>query len=60
MTHTGDLVVVLFGGRVPFVLRQQGKRYTLIGECYIHDVMDGEAIDMWREGRLRDETFVLA
>ena len=42
----GDVVCVLYGGRVPFVLRPCGKGYTLIGECYIHGLMDGEAIDM--------------
>ena len=42
----GDIVCVLYGGRVPFVLRPCEKGYTLIGECYIHGLMDGEAMDM--------------
>jgi hypothetical protein len=59
-TRAGDLVAVFFGGRVPFILRQYNSCYVLLGECYIHGIMDGEAIDGWREGRLRESTFVLA
>lgn len=42
----GDVVVILWGGAVPFVLRRrpQGDGYWLIGECYVHGVMFGELI----------------
>jgi hypothetical protein len=59
-TRAGDLVVVFFGGRVPFILRQNEKCYALLGECYMHGIMDGEAIDGWRKERLQENTFVLA
>lgn len=39
----GDLAVILDGGRVPFVLRRSGKNFRLIGDCYIHGIMHGEA-----------------
>jgi hypothetical protein len=45
-TRPTDLLVVLFGGRVPFILRNYGSYYKLIGECYVNGLMDGEAIDM--------------
>lgn len=44
-----DVVVVLCGEKVPFILRSVAesrdgeKRYTLIGDAYIHDLMKGEA-----------------
>lgn len=45
----GDMVAVLYGARVPFVLREiEGKdgkgtgRFRLIGECYVHGLMDGQ------------------
>lgn len=45
-----DLVCILYGCSVPVVLRRQrdlmGTEYfQLIGECYVHGMMDGEAVD---------------
>lgn len=49
----GDEVWDLVGGDVPFLLRQgtsdskheDGRRYRLIGECYVHGIMSGELWD---------------
>jgi hypothetical protein len=42
-TAVGDHIVIFPGATIPFVLREAGpSRYTLVGECYVHDVMDGE------------------
>jgi hypothetical protein len=49
----GDEVFLLGGAPVPFVLRRrQVKRYILVGDAYIHGVMEGEitetaAMDNW-------------
>ena len=50
--QTGDLIAVLAGGNIPFVLRPavvEGSPprqwYRLIGDSYIHGIMDGEAFD---------------
>ncbi|KAF1964026.1 HET-domain-containing protein [Bimuria novae-zelandiae CBS 107.79] len=44
----GDLICILLGGEVPYVLRridnQSQDYYTMVGECYVHGIMDGEAI----------------
>lgn len=46
-TRLGDKVVVLFGGRTPFILRKARKgRYEFLGECYVHGIMNGEADEM--------------
>ena len=49
--QTGDHVFVLLGARVPFVLRPiqlvggSRNRYEMVGEAYIHGIMQGEALD---------------
>ncbi|KAJ5261074.1 HET-domain-containing protein [Penicillium angulare] len=41
-----DNVVILEGSRVPFILRKvDGGFWKVIGECYIHGIMYGEAFD---------------
>lgn len=44
----GDIVTVLFGGNVPYVLRRTGSKYRFIGECYVPDLMSGESVKQWR------------
>ncbi|PMD28506.1 hypothetical protein NA56DRAFT_542336, partial [Hyaloscypha hepaticicola] len=41
----GDVVAVLLGGSVPFVLHRQVSKFTLLGESYIHGMMNGEVIE---------------
>jgi hypothetical protein len=48
----GDLVAVLAGGKAPYVLRLENsleqevsrKCYSILGDAYIHGVMDGEFV----------------
>ncbi|KAL9562961.1 hypothetical protein ACKAV7_012912 [Fusarium commune] len=41
----GDLVVILYGSKVPFVVREkEDGRYSLVGECYMDGIMRGEGI----------------
>jgi hypothetical protein len=41
-----DIVVVLLGGHVPFVLRAtDSNQWKLTGECYVHGIMNGEALE---------------
>ena len=40
-----DMVCVLLGCSVPVVIRREApNRYALVGECYMHGIMDGEAL----------------
>ena len=54
--EAGDLIVVLYGANIPFLLRpieplvghhengdHSSERYHLIGECFVEGFMDGEA-----------------
>ena len=40
----GDIISVLCGCSVPVLLRPRGNAYEVIGTCYIHGIMDGEAV----------------
>ncbi|KAI0426556.1 heterokaryon incompatibility protein-domain-containing protein [Xylaria sp. FL1042] len=56
-TVEGDIVVIPYGSRVPFVVRNVSEgKYRLIGECYIHGLMDGQAI--YAKGRQDRETVI--
>src|SRR5271170_2309666 len=39
----GDTIALCKGGRVPLVLRRHPGGFQLIGESYVHGVMNGEA-----------------
>ena len=58
----GDLVCVLLGGQVLYVLRStdQYNLYEIVGECYIHGLMDGEAFEYGDAQAMNKETFCLA
>ena len=47
-TEKGDSLVILYGFHTPFGLRKvpsEGpKRFVMVGEAYVHGVMDGEAM----------------
>ena len=52
--EVGDIICVLHGCSVPVVLRPSwdahGESYNLlVGECYVHGMMDGEAVEMQKE-----------
>ena len=40
-TKVDDHVVLLSGTQVPFILRQKDEHYQVIGEAYVHGIMDG-------------------
>jgi len=43
-TRKGDEVWVLEGGRVPYILRSKGHQYELVGDAYIYEIINGEAV----------------
>jgi Heterokaryon incompatibility protein (HET) len=45
-SQVGDHVCVLFGCHIPFVVRKDSDsdRFSMVGPCYIHHMMDGQAL----------------
>jgi hypothetical protein len=43
-TKNGDKICIFQTCAVPYVLREIEGGYTLIGDCYIHGIMHGEAL----------------
>jgi hypothetical protein len=52
--QTGDIVCILYGGKVPFILRPESDHYLLVGESYTHGMMDGEMVTKWEANELQD------
>jgi hypothetical protein len=54
--HEGDEIVILDGSAVPSLLRlveakDGARRYKLVGECYVHGLMQGEGkrlMNVWK------------
>ena len=44
-TMTGDSVVLFQGGQVPYILRWMGTHWRLVGDAYVHGIMNGEAFN---------------
>jgi len=54
-----DLICVLLGGRTPFVLRPREDLHELTGPCYVHETIDGEAMEQLRLRNFELEDFRL-
>ncbi|GIZ48350.1 hypothetical protein CKM354_001141500 [Cercospora kikuchii] len=60
ITARGDIVAMILGGMMPYVLRPTGDgKYRFLGECYIQsdDVMFGEKVAMLQESGAQSEIF---
>ena len=42
IAQVGDKVCLISGCCTPFIIRPEGPNYALVGESYVHGVMDGE------------------
>jgi hypothetical protein len=66
-TQRGDVIAILYGCSVPVVLRKLKEKTTtreeiweLIGECYVYDMMAGEALIARRLGAEDEAAALLA
>jgi hypothetical protein len=63
-----DVIAAIFGVQVPFMLHPITKSkselgtaaYRLAGEWYVHGLMDGEALNLGREGICFEIIYFLA
>lgn len=42
---SGDRICIILGEKVPFILRPVGNSWELIGDAYIHGIMQGEGLE---------------
>jgi hypothetical protein len=61
--RVGDIICV-FRGRLPFVLRPNDdngdpKTFSFIGDCYVHGLLESEALDMVDAGKLQFTDFIV-
>jgi hypothetical protein len=63
--EVGDKISIMSGGSVPLLIRESGTDedgellHKLVGECYVHGIMNGEAVEMARTERLQSQEFVV-
>jgi hypothetical protein len=58
-TLEGDCICIVLGCSFPLVLRPFEKRYWLVGEAYVHDIMKGETMNGSQAGKYKEEDFAL-
>lgn len=60
--HKNDLVVLLYGASVPYLLRPTtdgDETYELVGECYVAGIMQGQLMDTLRAQEAEQKRFTL-
>jgi hypothetical protein len=57
----GDMICVLFGGRVPYVLRwsSESSSHEFLGDAYVHGIMHGEVLKGLQSDDVRVQYFDL-
>jgi hypothetical protein len=55
----GDIIAILFGGSVPYVVRTVDQNHKLVGECYVVGLMNGEAMSTWKDEGSKRKVFDL-
>ena len=53
--QSGDLICIIIGAQTPFLVRkiksatEQAPMYEVVGDCYVHGLMNGEGLGIGRE-----------
>ncbi|KAF2839452.1 hypothetical protein M501DRAFT_1016532 [Patellaria atrata CBS 101060] len=65
--QSGDCIAILAGARMPFAIRKKTSRrrrfedpdqYILLGACYVHGIMDGQAVSKSKKSQIYDLRFI--
>jgi hypothetical protein len=54
-TDVTDVIMLLQGGKTPYVVRRKEGCWEFVGDCYVHGIMDGDA---WDESKLENIALV--
>ncbi|KAH7089903.1 heterokaryon incompatibility protein-domain-containing protein [Paraphoma chrysanthemicola] len=55
----GDKICIIFGCKVPLLLREVDGNYILVGECYVFGMMQGEMTKEHLDGKLGETIFTI-
>lgn len=53
----GDVVAILSGGQIPYIIREGVTGWAFIGESYFHSLNNGQKIENEGEGSSQEEVF---
>lgn len=53
----GDKIAIIFGCSAPIVVRPHGDMFQVLGEAYVHGIMDGEALENLQSGQCESQDF---
>jgi hypothetical protein len=54
-----NIIVILFRGNVPYLVRAVDPGYKFLEECCVPGLMDGEAVQIWKDQGSQRSTFEL-
>ena len=57
VVEVGDVVVFIFGGIIPYILRPVDGLWRLVGECYVYELRDQCIMKEWEDSDRVAETF---
>jgi hypothetical protein len=57
--RSDDVIVVLYGGKMPFALRPKGNNFIFLGEVYIDELMDGALVRRMEAGEAVEREFCI-